>query len=264
MPAPGSRTSASPARQPLSSGSPITRDQRLLGAVQSSPLAAASPVAQSRLLSTAQVLQLDDDRELRRDEVHLVVTGRLAMRWDEPDGRSIAVAYLDRGALAGVTAFLGSQLPVRIAAVGPAITLRLSNELLEHIVDGEARLARALGRECARQSDAVLDLTRLALFPEHRLQQRIARHLLELSHHGHRPVRVEELARAVGVWRETVSRQLGLLRTQHLVEAKLVGNEVVDAKRLGEIAWPTDEESSPRRARDRDHTRAVTRVTRRP
>jgi CRP/FNR family cyclic AMP-dependent transcriptional regulator len=221
-----------PRPEATAAGSEFTAE--IQAAVQAGPLAEMSTAVIVRLVTPARRLRLSPGRALREDDLCLLLDGRIAISLEEPDGRSLAISFLNRGSIVGLDRFLGCRLPTRATAVATVDALHLSTDALRHAAASDPEVGWALAAALATYLESALGNVRVALFGS--LRQRVARHLLMLSIGASRPVRHAELARYAGASREAVSRTVASLRAQRIVGATDAGIVILDQRVLRELA----------------------------
>jgi len=157
----------------------------------------------------------------------LVAEGAVRLASVTPGGREVVVALLGPGDLFGESALLGEASPVQARSIGRTEVVALHVSCIRSIVARQPGTAEQLLRLVA----ARLHRTRTAL--EEALAcdiaGRIAGRLRELAaDHGVPeadgirlavPVTQEELARMVGVARETVNRTIGTLAARGVIRS---------------------------------------------
>ena len=157
----------------------------------------------------------------------LVTEGAVRLASVTPGGREVVVALLGPGDLFGESALLGEASPVQARSIGRTEVVALHVSCIRSIVARQPGTAEQLLRLVA----ARLHRTRTAL--EEALAcdiaGRIAGRLRELAaDHGVPeadgirlavPVTQEELARMVGVARETVNRTIGTLAARGVIRS---------------------------------------------
>jgi CRP/FNR family transcriptional regulator len=158
----------------------------------------------------------------------LVTEGAVRLGSVTEGGREVIVALLGRGELFGESALLAEPSPVEARSVGCSETIALPVGSIRAIVERQPATAEQLLRLVA----ARLHRTRAALQEALGLDipARVAGRLRELAaDHGVReadgvrlevPITQEELARMVGVSRETVNRTFASFAARGLVHAE--------------------------------------------
>jgi CRP/FNR family transcriptional regulator, cyclic AMP receptor protein len=219
------------------------RDPELMAAVAAGPLRDLPVPVVDRILGEATLIRASAGTTLYHpgDPVglHLVVGGLIRVALASPEGRQVTVRYARRGEVLGSPIVVAGAVPVTAHAVTDAAVARTPPELLTALARNDSRVALWLAEELSRRVRGLLDeLARNTFFP---VRARIARHLLDLasSQRGtalEAQVSQQELADAVGTVREVVTRTLGALRTEGLLETERDRIRIIDPHGLATSA----------------------------
>jgi CRP/FNR family cyclic AMP-dependent transcriptional regulator len=172
----------------------------------------------------------------------LIVTGLVRVYFESSEGRQVTIRYARPGDVMGIVGVAGGPGPVHSQALTDSTRLVMDMDALRSLARRDPDVAWGIVEELSR---TVLSLwNQLADTAFASVQQRVARHLLELAatrqeSGGVLVARVsqQELADLVGSVREVVSRALRELREDHIVAVARSGITVLDASRLAEKAW---------------------------
>jgi CRP/FNR family cyclic AMP-dependent transcriptional regulator len=150
----------------------------------------------------------------------LLVEGRLRIYIQGPDGRQVAVAYVQPGDAVGITRSFVPKLDLTIEALTAAEVFLFSRPVFDRLLESDLRFALAVMRFLARRLESSYSDLRAYAFGDAR--QRIAQHLLDLAQgeDSSRPVaRItqQQLADATGTVREHAARIIKELRRDRLV-----------------------------------------------
>jgi CRP/FNR family cyclic AMP-dependent transcriptional regulator len=218
-------------------------DAEVQAAVEAGPLGDLPASVVGRLLTEATLIRLSAGGTLYRPGqhvgLHLVVNGLVRVAMTSEEGRSITVRYARSGDVLGVPVLVSGAAPVTAHAVTEATLCATPQKLLAALAHSDVRVALWLADELARRVNGLLiELGRSAFLP---VRARVARHLLDLatdvpSAELVARVTQNELADAVGSVREVVTRSLGVLRRDGLIEQRAEGIRILDAGRLAEVA----------------------------
>ncbi len=202
-------------------------------------LTALPPEAAERLLTDAVRIDVPAGvlvyRSDERPRVIVVVNGVLRVFLRSPDGRQVAIGYVHSGEVAGLVLVLGGPGPISIESVTAASVVALRVETLRVLLATDPGVGHACAEAFTRQlQELFADLSGQAFLT---VRQRIILRLLNLASGGDRPYPVvqvshEELAEAVGSVREVVTRTLGQLRLDGLIETSKSGIGLLDVVRL--------------------------------
>ena len=151
----------------------------------------------------------------------IVVTGLLRVFLSSFDGRQVTVRYVRSGDVAGLALVVGGPGPMNIQAMTAASVLSLRVDDLRQLLATDPAVARACAEELTRQLYRVLqDLSDQSFLT---VRQRLARRLLDLAAldegldlvvHASQ----QDLADAIGSVREVVTRTLGEMRSDGLID----------------------------------------------
>ena len=157
----------------------------------------------------------------------LVAEGAVRLASVTPGGREVVVALLGLGDLFGESALLGDPSPVQARAIGRTEVVALHVSCIRAIVERQPGTAEQLLRLVAGRLHRTRTALEEALVCD--IPGRVAGRLRDLAaDHGvleadgvHLgvPITQEELARMVGVSRETVNRTVGALAARGLVRS---------------------------------------------
>jgi len=157
----------------------------------------------------------------------LVTEGAVRLASVTPGGREVVVALLGLGDLFGESALLGDPSPVQARAIGRTEVVALHVSCIRAIVERQPGTAEQLLRLVAGRLHRTRTALEEALVCD--IPGRVAGRLRDLAaDHGvleadgvHLgvPITQEELARMVGVSRETVNRTVGALAARGLVRS---------------------------------------------
>jgi len=174
----------------------------------------------------------------------LVVSGLIRVYMTSPDGRQITVRYARVAELLGIAAIVGGPAPVGVQMLTDANLLMLNVRTLQRSAQTEPEVGWLLAQEVTRRLYDTLEALAGNTFGS--LQQRVARHLLDLAASRQQGpglvVRVtqQELADAVGSVRPAVARIIGQLREDGLLSTSSDGIIILKPDQLDEITWSRD------------------------
>lgn len=206
-----------------------------------------SPPEASRLLKAGRVTVFARRAVLvhegeRADSLHIVLSGRVAVRVTKPSGDTAIVNILGPNDSFGEVSLLGQDVPARTAdvvALEPARTLSIPagvfNQLREHIPGLERLVSHLLARRVQELTAQLLE----AMYDP--LEQRVARRLLSLGElYGTKgpaivPLTQEELSQLVGGTRPSVNQILRSLVSSGALELRRGQIVVVDPRALARI-----------------------------
>ncbi len=186
------------------------------------------------------VLALEGDPA---DRFGVVVAGRVRVYHSGADGRTMLLEAMERGqAFAAVAVLAGGRYPANVDAATPATIAWLRRESLFEVMDSEPSIARAL---IADLSERVMNLTNvvqtLALDVPGRLARYLFQRSLAVGEATSEGLRVSlgmtktELASSIGTVPETLSRALGRLRDDGVLEVRGSDVMVLDVGALARI-----------------------------
>jgi CRP/FNR family transcriptional regulator len=184
-------------------------------------------------------------RQGREPWTALVVEGVVRVYIESDDGRQATVRYAREGAVLGLAATLGGRVPANVHAVTDAVLLRLDADVLQQACSTDAAAAWTLAVDLAQ---AICETVHeLAESDFASVQQRVVRHLLDLSERRQEPgtetcalvalVTQQQLADAAGTVREVVARTLQTLRREGLVTTVPGGIRLDDPAGLHRRTW---------------------------
>jgi len=167
------------------------------------------------------------------DTFGVLVTGRARVFHLQADGRSITYETVDSGgALAAIAALAGARYPANIDAATPVTVAWLPREALFDLMATEPTVSRAMIADLAGR---LVNLTSVVQTLSLDVPARLARYLFQRSlavgEATSEGLRVSlgmpknDLAASLGTVPETLSRALGRLRDDDILEVR--GNEVL-------------------------------------
>lgn len=178
-------------------------------------------------------------------EVGLILEGNIYAQKTAPDGSSVVVQHMGPGGLFGdVLAGSGVKSPVTVIAAGPCLALYFPHEKLLHPCgapeSAHGRLLRNLVETISGKYFA-LD-RRLELLMCRSLRTRISRWLLEESARAGAdtfsvPLRRAELAEYLNCDRSALSRELGRMQREGLLETWHGSFKILDKEGLQRRSW---------------------------
>lgn len=179
-------------------------------------------------------------RDADEPRAGIVVSGLIRVFMTSSEGRQVTVRYARPGDVLGVAVTVGGPASVSVQAITDSTVGMLNVRTLERLGRSDPAVAWAIAEELNRRlSDTLDELAGNAFLT---LRGRVARHLLDLAaqrQSGHRlvaPVTQQELADAVASVREVVTRVLGQLRDEGLIETGRDEIVVLEPGRLAEEA----------------------------
>jgi CRP/FNR family cyclic AMP-dependent transcriptional regulator len=214
-------------------------------AIAKSLLAAFPPGLRQTLTQEAMRVNLPAGTTLYYEEDEprcgLVISGLIRVYMTSPDGRQITVRYARAAELLGIAAIVGGPAPVSVQMLTDANLLMLNVRTLQKSAQTEPGVGWLLAQEVTRRLYDTLEALAGNTFGS--LQQRVARHLLDLAASRQQGpglvVRVtqQELADAVGSVRPAVARIIGQLREDGLLSTSSDGIIILKPDQLDEITW---------------------------
>ncbi len=171
----------------------------------------------------------------------LVISGLVRVYMTSPDGRQITVRYARPGGLLGIAALVGGPAPVNVQILTDAALLMLNVRTLQSSGQTEPAVGWLLAQEVTRRLYDTLEALAGNAFGS--LQQRVARHLLDLAaahqQEGGLLVRLtqQELADAVGSVRPVVARILRDLRLEGILSTSSDGILILKPDELHAKTW---------------------------
>lgn len=208
----------------------------------------ASDEAIDRLATAATMVSLPRGATLAiegeaADTFGVIVSGRARVFHLQADGRSITYETVDSGgALAAVAALAGGRYPANIDAATPVAVAWLPREALLDLMTTEPAVSSAMIADLANR---VVNLTSvvqtLALDVPGRLSRYLFQRSLAVGEATPEGLRVSlgmskaELAASLGTVPETLSRALGRLRDEHILEVRGGGVLIFDVGALARL-----------------------------
>jgi CRP/FNR family transcriptional regulator len=217
-------------------------------AIAKSMLAAFPPTLRKTLTQEAIPVDLPAGTTLyyEGDEPRcgLVITGLVRVYMTSPDGRQITVRYARTGDLLGIAAIVGGPAPVSVQILTDAALLMLNVRTLQMSGQTEPKVGWLMAQEVTRRLYDTLEALAGNAFGS--LQQRLARHLLDLAASGQQgrglvaKVTQQELADAVGSVRPVVARIMRELRVEGIITTSSDGIVVLKPVELHAKTWSRD------------------------
>jgi len=174
----------------------------------------------------------------------LVLNGLVRVYMTSPEGRQITVRYARRGELLGIAALVGGPAPVSVQILTEAKLLMLNVQRLQTAGQTEPAVGWLIAQEVThRLYDTLVALAGNAFGS---LQQRVARHLLDLAASSQKgrglevKVTQQELADAVGSVRPVVARIIRDLRKAGIISSTSDGILILKPDELDAITWSRD------------------------
>ena len=171
----------------------------------------------------------------------LVLHGLVRVYMTSPEGRQITVRYARRGELLGIAALVGGPAPVSVQILTDAKLLMLNVQRLQTAGQTEPEVGWLLAQEVTRRLyDTLVALAGNAFGS---LQQRVARHLLDLAASRQKgrglvvKVTQQELADAVGSVRPVIARIIRDLRKEGIISTTSDGILILKPDELDTITW---------------------------
>jgi len=223
-------------------------EQAIEAAIAESLLAEFPPTLRQTLAQEAIRVTLPAGTTLYYEEDEprcgLVINGLIRVYMTSPDGRQITVRYARPGELLGIAAIVGGPAPVSVQILTEANLLMLDVHRLQESGKMEPEVGWLLAQEVTRRLYDTLEALAGNTFGS--LQQRVARHLLDLAASRQQGeglvVRVtqQELADAVGSVRPAVARIIGQLRGEGILSTSSDGIIILKPDELHNKTWSRD------------------------
>lgn len=175
----------------------------------------------------------------------LVITGLIRVYMAASDGRQITVRYARPGELLGIAAIVGGPAPVSVQILTDAALLLLNVRTLQQSGQMEPQVGWLLAKEVTHRLYDTLEALAGNTFGS--LQQRVARHLLDLAASRQQgsgllvKVTQQELADAVGSVHPVVARILRDLRVEGIITTSSDGIVILKPAELHAETWSHDE-----------------------
>jgi CRP/FNR family cyclic AMP-dependent transcriptional regulator len=174
----------------------------------------------------------------------LVITGLIRVYMSSPDGRQITVRYARTGELLGIAALVGGPAPTSVQILTDAALLMLNVRTLQMSGQSEPMVGWLMAQEVTRRLYDTLEALAGNTFGS--LQQRVARHLLDLAASRQQgrglvvKVTQQELADAVGSVRPVVARIIRELRVEGIISTSSDGVVILKPDELHNKIWSRD------------------------
>jgi CRP-like cAMP-binding protein len=173
------------------------------------------------------------------DTLHLLASGRVAVRVSTPNGDVATLTVLGPGANFGELALMSDahRRTATVVALEPVETLSVSREAFEELCASHPRVRQALLVASARQIERLSARLVEALYVPS--EQRVLRRLLDLQDvYGSKPIPLsqEELAMMAGTTRPTANRVLQKAMARGLVSLARGSIVVVDRPGLTRLS----------------------------
>ncbi len=217
-------------------------------ALAKSVLAAFPPTLRETLTQEAVPVDLPAGTILYYEEDEprcgLVITGLIRVYMTSSDGRQITVRYARTGELLGIAAIVGGPAPVNVQILTDAALLMLNVRRLQMSGQTESKVGWLMAQEVTRRLYDTLEALASNTFGS--LQQRVARHLLDLAASRQRgrdlvvKLTQQELADAVGSVRPVVARILRDLRVEGIITTTSDGIILLKPDELHNKTWSRD------------------------
>lgn len=214
----------------------------------------ASDEAVADLAARAQVREVTRGTSLAvegdpAEEFGVMVAGRARVFYLGADGRQITFETLETGdPLAAVASLAGGRYPANIEAATPATVACLKAETLFALLEREPGVARTLISDLAGR---VINFTAVVQTLALDVPSRLARYIFQRALKAGKPtsrglevdlgMRKGELAMALGTVPETLSRALGKLKDDGLLEVSGSKVTVLDVRALATLGSGYDE-----------------------
>jgi CRP/FNR family cyclic AMP-dependent transcriptional regulator len=217
-------------------------------ALAKSLLAAFPPKLRQTLTQNAIPVDLPAGTTLYYEEDEprcgLVISGLIRVYMTSPDGRQITVRYARTGELLGIAAIVGGPAPVSVQILTDAALLMLNVRTLQMSGQTEPQVGWLMAQEVTRRLYDTLEALAGNTFGS--LQQRVARHLLDLAASRQQgqglvvKVTQQELADAVGSVRPVVARIIRELRVEGIITTSSDGIIILKPAELHNKTWSPD------------------------
>ncbi|MEJ2302210.1 MAG: Crp/Fnr family transcriptional regulator [Anaerolineales bacterium] len=217
-------------------------------ALAKSLLAAFPPKLRQTLTQDAIPLDLPAGTTLYYEEDEprcgLVITGLIRVYMTSPDGRQITVRYARTGELLGIAAIVGGPAPVSVQILTDSSLLMLNVRTLQSSGRTQPEVGWLMAQEVTRRLYDTLEALAGNTFGS--LQQRVARHLLDLAASRQQgqglvvKVTQQELADAVGSVRPVVARIIRELRVEGIITTSSDGIIILKPAELHSKTWSRD------------------------
>jgi CRP/FNR family cyclic AMP-dependent transcriptional regulator len=214
-------------------------------AIAKSMLAAFPPTLRATLTQEAIPVDLPAGTTLYYEEDEprcgLVITGLIRVYMTSPDGRQITVRYARTGELLGIAAIVGGPAPVSVQVLTDAALLMLNVRTLQMSGQTEPKVGWLMAQEVTHRLYDTLEALAGNAFGS--LQQRVARHLLDLAASRQQgrglvvQVTQQELADAVGSVRPAVARIIRELRVEGIITTSSDGIVILKPAELHAKTW---------------------------
>ncbi len=214
---------------------------KLLEGVPEEQVRRALALARTRRFDRDEVIFHEGDPA---DSVHLIESGRVAVRAATRHGQRATLAVLGAGEAFGELALLGSvaKRSATVVAIEPVVTVSVYDADFQRLRHEHPQVAEVLiallSEHVRRLSSQLLD----ALFLP--AESRVRKRLLELSESYDEadgetviPLRQEDLADLAGTSRATVNRVLREEARRGAVRLTRGATTVIDRDRLSELIW---------------------------
>jgi CRP/FNR family transcriptional regulator len=174
----------------------------------------------------------------------LVISGLIRVYMSSPEGRQITVRYARTGELLGIAAIVGGPAPTSVQILTDAEILMLNTRTLQMSGQAEPMVGWLMAQEVTRRLYDTLEALAGNTFGS--LQQRVARHLLDLAATRQQgrglvvKVTQQELADAVGSVRPVVARIIRELRVEGIITTSSDGIIILKPAELHNKIWSRD------------------------
>ncbi len=217
-------------------------------AVARSVLASFPPALRESLIQEGIPVDLPAGATLYYEEDEprcgLVVTGLVRVYMASPDGRQITVRYARAGELLGIPTIIGGPAPVNAQILTDAKLLMLNVRTLQRIGQAEPNVGWLMALEVTHRLYDTLEALAGNAFGS--LQQRVARHLLDLAASRQQgqdlvvKLTQQELADAVGSVRPVVARIIRDLRVEGIITSSSDGIVILKPEELHAKTWSSE------------------------